>query len=79
MGARAKSQRGIERQGVIQYEPQRDSKSLREPVRARGSQSGSHRKPKRARETGKEPVSQSEPERAIVSQSESRRAHKQRQ
>ena len=35
--------RARERQGEGQLEPERASKSLREPVRARGSQSGSHR------------------------------------
>ena len=37
--------RARERQREIQYEPERASESLGEQVRARGSQSGSHREP----------------------------------
>ena len=39
------SHRARERQGEIQYAPERASESLREQVRARGSQSGSHIEP----------------------------------
>ena len=50
IGSHREPKRARERQGEIQLEPERASKSLREPVRARVGVIESHREPERHRE-----------------------------